>query len=90
MLTLKRRRLNKNGKKSSAGLKQNIIKYAQGGVKTVSAPRSSIFNSTISSGGALTQKFINEMVIVFYVLDGKVFWLVSERVNLGRDTQYQV
>ena len=41
--------------------------------KTASAPRFFIFNSTISFGGALTQKFINEMVIVFYVFDGKCF-----------------
>ena len=38
----------------------------------------------------MTQKFINEMVIVFYVLDGKVFWLVSERVNPRRVTKYQL
>jgi len=42
---------------------------------TISAPCSSI----LSSREALTQKFIDEMVIVYYIFDGKFF---SEFLNV--------
>jgi len=43
--------------------------------KTIPAPCPSIFNGSISSRGALIKQFINKMVIVFYVFNGK--YLVS-------------
>jgi len=41
--------------------------------KAISAPCPSIFDGSISSRRALTQKVIDEMVIVYYIFDGKFF-----------------
>jgi len=49
--------INKNGKsKNSVGLSKNSI-------KTIPAPPPYFFDGSISSRGALTQKFIDKMVI---------------------------
>jgi len=41
--------------------------------EAISAPCPSIFDGSISSRRALTQKVIDKMVVVYYIFDGKFF-----------------
>jgi len=47
--------------------------------EAISAPCPSICDGSISSSGALAQKVIDEMVIVYYIFVGKFF---SEFLNV--------
>jgi len=46
--------------------------------EAISAPCPSIFNGSISSRGALTQKIVDKIIIVYYIFDGSAFLSVSE------------
>jgi len=47
--------------------------------EAISAPCPSLFDGSIFSRRAFTQKVIDEMVIVYYIFDGKFF---SEFLNV--------
>jgi len=58
--------------------------------EAISAPCPSIFEGSISSRKALTQKVIDEMVIVYYIFDGKFFSKFLNVQTKCLDTQSQV
>jgi len=73
--------MNKNERKSqnSVGLFKTKahLKYLQDLARSyISAPCPSIFDGSISSRRALTQKIIDKIVIVYYKFDGNFFSII--------------